>query len=242
MIYNILAINKNIYVKASLLNINTFHRFKSDQEFKLYLDKDTFAYYNTIKDKLLFPDKVSTKIFESTDQEWQYYKVEIFKDYYQKDDYVILDADSIWISVPEVSEEKITFLNLSNRFKDGNQKFFGSMMPICQLDESINGETGNYQMGFLAIPKKFHYDNIVEDWMSLTKLIKTAPFLHVGYQRQCEQLAISIITQKKYPDDFTTLEGKYHYRHDIKYLVSLYFSCRQEGELEGMLVREGWRN
>jgi len=200
------------------------------------LDRGTCAYYNSVKHKLTNSDKVIVEVFEETDDIWQNYKIKIFEDYYQQDDYVILDADSIWENMPTIPNDKIMFLNSTGTLTNST---VSNIKLVQELHDKIDMDMIHYQIGFLSIPMKFHSNGLIEEWYGLTDGISNFKKLP-EINRTCEQLSISLLSQMQFPNDITVLEDNPYKMHQKKdYLESLYFGCRPP-EWDILLRMNGW--
>jgi len=240
MIYNILSIKDISYLKLAIENINSYHRLNNKQRFKLYVDNLCFDFYEKNNSKLFYKSMVDVKIIE-TDKYWQYAKILIFKEYFQKEDFVIIDADSLWYSLPKIMDNRITYLSESHKINNG-PKGVNDYIGLSKFIKNITPQMTNNQIGFLSIPKKLHYDGMVTEWERMCDEIKDSKEVRGDINRQCEQLSISLLTQiKNIP--FTFLK-KHEKINDKNIIESLYWSCRGKGNGLGqhitILKNLGW--
>ena len=240
MTFNILAIKDVNYLKLAINNINSYHNINKNQKFKLYVDNICFRFYVENKNKLLSPSMVDVNIIE-TDKYWQYAKILIFEDYYQKEDYIIIDADSLWYALPTINGDKITYLSESHKINNG-PKGVNDYEGLSTFINDINPNMTNNQIGFLSIPKKLHYDGMVNEWKNMCDNIKKSNNIRLDINRQCEQLSISLLTQiKNIPFIFLKKHEKIN---DKNIIESLYWSCRGKGKGPGqhqtILKKLGW--
>ena len=234
-IINILAINDIRYLKISFNNINSYHKLdKGKQHFKIYLDKEGEKLFINKKNKLHYPHLVSYKIFES-DEYWQKNKIKIYEDYHLKEDFIIIDADSLWYHLPTIYEDKITFLNVSYPLNK-----HGYFKGLNTLDPHILPTHTNNQIVFLHIPLSLQYPTLLEEWYTLCNQIHQLKNVRKGVNNQCEQLAISLITQlKKIPLNF--LKGPNNGPKNTKIIQSLYWSCFKDKFKNEQLKKKGWK-
>lgn len=220
MVFNILALNNTDYIKLAVMNINSYHKFDKDQRFKLYVDEKSNDVFKKLN--LDIPELVDLEIING-DVYWQYLKITIFEDYYQKDDFVIIDADSKWFGKPNLSMDYITFLNKSYIIGD-IPKESPDFTHVSSLDERILKNMSNNQIGFLLIPKKFHDDSLLNEWKKLCDEIYNLKGVREGLNRQCEQMALSLLCQiKELPVKF--LKGPNNGPNNKELIQSFYWSC-----------------
>tara|TARA_R110000803_G_scaffold210073_1_gene280962 strand:- start:706 stop:1431 length:726 start_codon:yes stop_codon:yes gene_type:complete len=240
IVINILAIKDGNYLKLAINNINSYHKLDKHQKFNLYLDEVCLGVYKQNVSKLTDSDNVTVKIIE-TDKYWQYAKILIFEDFFQKEDFIIIDADSLWYSLPTISDDKITYLSESHKINKGPNNI-NDYNDLSKFIEGITPEMTNNQIGFLSIPKILHSRGLIEEWFDLCDKIENSNEVREDINRQCEQLSISLLTQmKKIPFLFLKeIEGL----NNKNIVESLYWSCRGKGSGPGqhqtLLKKLGW--
>lgn len=233
-IFNILAINDKRYIKIAINNINSYHKIDGGkQKFKIYIDKEGEEFLLKNKNKFNHEILVTYKICDNNEY-WQKNKIKIYEDYHMKEDFIIIDADSIWFGLPQICEDKITFLNFSYSLKEhGDDKW------MSQIDNRILPSFSNNQIGFLHIPLSLQYPSLLSEWYLLCDKIHSLKNARVGMQGQCEQLAISLITQlNNIPINF--LKGRKNGPDNKKIIQSLYWSCRKSA-INKDLKQNGWK-
>jgi|10_taG_2_1085330.scaffolds.fasta_scaffold33887_3 hypothetical protein len=234
-IFNILAINDIRYLKITFANINSYHKLDGGkQQFKIYIDKDGENFLLKNKNKLNHETLVTYKIFKS-DKYWQKNKIKIYEDYHLKDDFIIIDADSLWYNLPKFYEDKITFLNISYQLKE-----HGDHKGLHTLNDEITPNYTNNQIGVLHIPLSLQYPSLLEEWYKLCDKIYSLKNVRPGVNTQCEQLAISLISQlNNLPLNF--LKGSNNGPRNTHIVQSLYWSCFKDGVKNQQLKNHGWR-
>tara|TARA_B100000683_G_scaffold277766_1_gene338727 strand:+ start:6629 stop:7351 length:723 start_codon:yes stop_codon:yes gene_type:complete len=240
MIYNILTILDENYLKLAINNVNSYHRLDSEQCFVFYVDDKCLSFYENNKDKIKNKSKVSVREIDIS-KYWQYGKILIFEEYFQKEDFVIVDADSLWYSLPKIMDKGITYLSESHKINNG-PKGVNDYIGLSKFIENITPQMTNNQIGFLSIPKEVHYVGMVDEWKRMCDEIKDSKEVRGDINRQCEQLSISLITQiKNIPFSFLK---KHEKLNDKNIIESLYWSCRGKGNGPGqhqrILKELGW--
>jgi len=203
MIYNILCCINTEYAKLSFLNINSYHRLDKDKKFAIFCDDIIYEWFQAKTNNFNYPDNVEIIKLKEKREAWQLYKIDIFKHYYQKEDFVIIDADSNWSKAVDITKNAVTFLNKS--YVIGTRISKDIVADYTHLDDiiGIKPSMTNNQIGFLSIPKQFHKNNILDEWYSLANKIKNLKNVRKGLNFQSEQLSISLIIQiNGYPIKF----------------------------------------
>jgi len=219
-IFNILAINDIRYLKIAIVNINSYHKLDGGkQQFKIYIDKDGENFLLKNKNKLNHETLVTYKIFES-DKYWQKNKIKIYEDYH---------------NLPKFYEDKVTFLNVSYHLKE-----HGDHKGLHTLNGAITPNHTNNQIGVLHIPLSLQYPSLLEEWYKLCDKIYSLKNVRPGVNNQCEQLAISLISQlNNLPLNF--LKGLNNGPSNTHIIQSLYWSCYKDGVKNQQLKNHGWR-
>src|SRR5260221_1177569 len=106
----ILCVKRSVYVDAAIANINSLHYFNSNYRCQIYCDNKCFSYFNSIKNKLDYPQQVIIiNAYKTTTNPWQQYKYETIVKI-SRENGVLVDADRRWFDEPVIEDHKLMFL------------------------------------------------------------------------------------------------------------------------------------
>lgn len=230
--FAIVCVKRTVYCELALRQINSLHLHAPNHEVTMYADAICLEYLKAHRDTLHYPDRVHLEnISTKKDDPWQFSKVECLIRASQSGQ-ILMDADGIWRSAPNVNRTRIVFLVPAYPFIQ-NRTEATLVRKVSSIDVSTSF---HYVTGFVSIPKRMMTAALADRCRTLTReIFKKSQLIssrdeRTRIRRLAEEIALSIAVQEIYPARRITTLKSTDGPNDRTALQSMYYGCAHQIE------------
>lgn len=224
----IMCVKRIAYVHLAIENLNSLHYINPNHNFEIWCDNICYQEYLKNKNKVDYPKKVNViNKFGKLEKRWQYYKILTFIDTC-RNNYIMIDADSVWHDDLVIDKNKIYLLVAAYRILDNNDEKI--------IVKNIFGKEFlkymHYVSAFLYIPPQYYTKQLEKDLLSFYHKVADADMNFIEEQekkeilkRMSDEFAINFAIQKNCPEENITALKTNDSPKSRQSMQSLYYGC-----------------
>ena len=213
----ILCVKRPAYALLTLKNINSLHYLYPGYHIRIMTDDACINQIEELRRRLDYPDMVEViNKFDRDNAPWQFQKVDCLLES-SKNGWVLVDADTIWHSEPQIDEGKVTLLVKAYDFvtKEEERDFLAKN----GLSSAVTWP--HFVTGFVSLPPAFYSEKLAQ----LTRNWTQKAFADEKIKRIAEEIGVNIAVQTLIPRDKITTLKKSDGPNDKNIMQSLYYGC-----------------